>query len=185
MELLYEEGGPVHVIQAPLWEPARAVDRRDHLLVALTPLSIQDRGKRGLSWQLGQLYGVVDTGLITSKLLYRGLKRGMHVGDSPDAAPHKMAATWPAPRDAQLVMERGEGRLEFKAAPAGHVFCAYISPNQMLTEFPSVYGWLERWHWVVGDNDAPGAPIGWKERYDESVWPTPLRHNGYSKEAEV
>lgn len=71
---------------------------------------------------------------------------------------------------AELEADKFEPILRYVAAPANRVFVVYISPNEMLSQFPDVYGWAEHWAWVAADPSLKGAPIDWETRYDEKIW---------------
>jgi hypothetical protein len=96
----------------------------------------------------------------------------MYVRDNKAADKHKLALTWTANRDAELVGGEFASTLRFVPAPSNRVFVVYVSINEMLTEFPDVYGWAEHWAWVGAAADLPGAPVDWNTRYDRKVWPS-------------
>lgn len=79
-------------------------------------------------------------------------------------------ATWAAPRDAKLVGDEFNPSLQYFDAPANGVFAVYISPNEMLTDFPDIYGWAEHWAWIAADPTVSGAPIEWNSRFDAKIW---------------
>lgn len=174
LQLLEQPGGHVYVAHAPVWDrSSTTLQGRDHLLIGVTPKTLRAHAERGLSTYIGQLYGVVVPGLINTRFLFRGFKRGMRVGDDGEAASKKLAATWIQGRDAKLIGPRSNPELEFTDAPANRVFAVYISPNEMLTEFPLIYGWAEHWTWIASDPEKAGAPIDWGSRYDEELWAAP------------
>lgn len=172
MQLLSQPGGAVLVAQAPCWESeSSTLDGRDHLLLGRMPKDISRSSEQGLSWYLGQLYGVVCPGLIFAQHLFEGLRRDMRVDVDGNAAKLKLAATWVQPRDARLIgNDQFNMDLEFFPAEPDRVFCVYISRNRMLKEFPHIYGWLEHWTWISADPARPGAPIEWETRYDKEIW---------------
>jgi hypothetical protein len=169
VKLLQQTGGHVWVAEAPDWTGSGA----SHLNIAVHLPTVMSRASRGLTWQLGQMYGVVGTGLIMTRHVYKGLKRDMYVREDKDAAAKKLVATWAAPRDAELVGEEHNSYLSYVDAPAGRVFAVYISPNEMLTDFPDIHGWAEHWAWIAADPSVAGAPIDWNSRYDSRVWSSP------------
>jgi hypothetical protein len=116
------------------------------------------------------MYGVVAPGLIFAEHVFEGLRRDMYVRDDKTADKHKLAVTWTAKRDAELVGDKFSPTLRFVDAPPGRVFVVYISINGMLTEFPDVYGWAEHWTWVGAAPDLLGAPVDWNTRYDRKIW---------------
>lgn len=166
MNLQKQPGGHVWVAEAPNWTGSDA----PHLNIGIHPQTIIFDAGHGLSWKLGQMYGVLGPGLIMAQHVFRGLKRRMYVGEDKNAAAKNLVATWAPLRDAQLVGDRFNSVLQYVVAPTGRVFAVYIVPNEMLTEFPDIYGWTEHWAWIAADPDMPGAPIDWKTRYDAKVW---------------
>ncbi len=171
MKLVQQPGASVWVADAPDWTNSG----KSHLSIAIDLRSIADRAARGLSWQLGQLYGVVGTGLIMTRHVFQGLKRDMYVRMDTDAASKKLVATWPAHRDAELVGDPQNPQLRYVGRPNNRIFVVYISPNEMLTDFPDIDGWAEHWAWIVSDPLKIDHPIDWNARYDKKVWsrPTP------------
>ncbi|PPC87148.1 MAG: hypothetical protein CTY31_05055 [Hyphomicrobium sp.] len=130
----------------------------------------------GLTFYLGQLYGIVGPGLIFTQHLFEGLRRDMMVGDDGKAASRKLAATWTQARDAKLAGNDPHNlHLEHFPAEPNRVFCVYISRNEMLESFPEIYGWLEHWTWIAADPNVPGAPIDFESRYDRQLW-GPVSH---------
>jgi hypothetical protein len=162
------------IIDAPNWA---GLPNQDTLQLGLTKGSINARSERGQRFLLGQLYGVVNPGLILAKHVFKGLKRDMRVGGDAVAASCKLAITWDAKRDAVLDdgRDRGNPTLSFLPAPPERVFVVYISPNRMLEKFPSIYGWIEHWAWLGADPTLSGAPVEWETRYDEQLWTSPAR----------
>ena len=155
------------VADAPNWP---SIPGKDHLTIAVSKDGIKDRADRGLRWQLGQMYGIVGPGLIFAEHVFQGLRRHMYVRMDPNAAASKFALTWGAHRDAQLVGDEFNPTLEFTDPPPNRVFVVYISPNEMLSKFPDVFGWAEHWAWVAADVRLAGAPVEWNDRYDRKVW---------------
>lgn len=166
LEIAQEKGGPVWVAEAPDWTG----EVGKPLLIGITPDAVKLRTGRGLRHMTGQLYGVLGPGLIMAEHVFRGLKRDMRVRDDNNADAKKLAVTWAAPRDAVFAGGEFDGTLSFTPASKDRVFCVYISPNEMLQEFPSIFGWAEHWTWIAADPGTAGAPIGWRERYDSRIW---------------
>jgi hypothetical protein len=166
VELLKQLGGHVWVVDAPNWNGSS----KSHLRIAVYLPTVVARADRGLSWQLGQMYGVMGTGLIMARHVFQGLKRDMYVREDKDASAKKMVATWAAAHDAELVGDKSNSYLKHVPAPENRVFAVYISRNEMLTEYPEIDGWAEHWAWIAADPDCPGAPIDSDSRYDKKVW---------------
>ena len=171
MEFLRQPGGYVYVAEAPIWDRSNpTLIRNDHLVLGITKETLTTIASRGLSTPIGQLYGVVAPGLIHALHLFRGLKRGMMIGNNRDAAASRLIASWAQPRDARLVGTGQDPKLKYLDAPPNRVFVVTISMNEMLEGFPQIYGWIDHWTWVGADPDETGAPIEWKARYDERIW---------------
>ncbi len=167
MRLLKQPGGHVWIADAPNWA---GIPGKEHLTVAISKTGIKDRADQGFSWQLGQLYGILEPGLIFTQHVFQGLRRDMYVREDKNAAAKKFALSWVANRDARLVGDEYNPTLEFADPPPNRVFVVYISPNEMLQEFPDVFGWAEHWTWVAADGQLAGAPVEWNDRYDRKVW---------------
>lgn len=171
MELLKQTGGHVYIAEAPIWDnDCLNLLRNNHLLVGITKDRLGTIASRGLSMAIGQLYGVVAPGLILTQHLFRGLKRGMMIGDDRNAAAKMLVASWSQRRDARLVGDPHNPQLDYLEAPKNCVFVVAISKNERLIDFPQIYGWIEHWTWVAADPDEIGAPVDWNTRYDERVW---------------
>lgn len=167
MRLLAQPGGAVWVADAPNWQN---LPKRDCLTLGISTGSLQAKAGRGQSVLLGQLYGIVATGLIHTKFIFQGLKRDMRlIGSSHDAA-SKFAFSWLPNRDAYLDGDRSNPHLAFCGAPANRVFVVYVSPNGRPQDFPEIDGWLEHWTWIASDPEKIGAPVDWVERYDTCIW---------------
>ena len=78
------------------------------------------------------MYGVVAPGLIFAEHVFEGLRRDMYVRDDKTADKHKLAVTWAAKRDAELVGDKFSPTLRFVEASPGRVFVVYISINEEL-----------------------------------------------------
>lgn len=164
------EGGGLFTVDAPNF--AKEQDR-DCLKLGVLDARTLFRAEHGLSWQLGQLYGVVQTGLILTQHIFVGLRRGMLIAGDGEAAKEKMAFTWAARRDAQAVGDKFNLKIRYRDAPPNRVFCVYASPNKMLDEYPEIFGWLEHWTWLAANSELPGAPVEWQDRYDKKLWSAP------------
>jgi hypothetical protein len=166
VELLKQPGSHVWVADAPAWTG----DPKSSFRIGIWKDGIQFRADKGLSWQLGQMYGVVGPGLIFAQHVFQGLRRDMYVREDKEAAKAKFAVTWTANRDCELVGDKTHSTLKFTDPPPNRVFVVYISPNRMLTEFPDIFGWAEHWTWVGADSELKGAPVDHNARYDRKVW---------------
>ncbi|WP_223478394.1 hypothetical protein [Oricola indica] len=167
LTFLSQPGGNIWAAEAPDWTNSE----REVLKIGITGEAIEARASaRGQTWQVGQMYGVVGTGMIFTQHVFRGLKRDMFVGDDRKADRSKYAVSWAAPNDVRFAEDAQGGYLEYYPAPEGCIFVVYISINRMLVEFPDIFGWAEHWTWVDEDPGKSGAPVEWADRYEELVW---------------
>jgi len=97
----------------------------------------------------------------------------MYVRGDQRADLKKLAITWTQGRDASWVGDPFEGRPEYRPAPENRVFAVYVSPNEMLQDFPSIFGWAEHWTWLPADSRLRGAPIDFDARFEECLWSKP------------
>ena len=168
LELIKQPGGSVWVAEAPNW-----VDGGTPFLIGIMPDAIRNVAKRGFRNALGQLYGVLGPGLIMTRHVFQGLKRDMLVRNDSQADVKKLALTWDAARDGVYVGDAHTGALQYHGARPERVFGVYVSANEMLGDFPSVYGWAEHWTWIAADPTKVGAPIDYTTRYGEHLWTSP------------
>jgi hypothetical protein len=168
LELIKEPGGATWVAEAPDWIHSGAP-----LKIGIAQGAIKLRADRGLRHMVGQLFGVLGPGLVMAQHVFQGLKRDMYVRNDSHADVTKFAITWTHPRDAVFAGDPVAGRLEYLPAPKDRVFGVYVSPNGMLKDFPSIFGWAEHWTWIAADPNTVGAPVDWVERYDKRIWTKP------------
>lgn len=150
----------------------RSSDPHAILNLGISKSAITNRAQRGLSWSLGQLYGVVATGLINVEHIFQGLRRRLSVNGDGDADEKKYVFTWSAKRDARL---GDDGVLKFFPAPLDdhgreRVFFVIVSPNVQSEKFPDIFGWIEWWGWLPSHAAMRGAPVDYDSRYDSRIW---------------
>lgn len=168
LRLLSQPGGEVWVADAPNWINCAS---RDSLLIGISTKGVNNRARRGDRTQIGQMFEVLGTGMILAQNVYRGLRRDMFVGEDRLADQKKLAISWKANHDAYFAGDPNiDGHVIRKPAPPNSVFVVYVSVNEMLDDFPQIYGWAEHWTWVREDPRAPGLPVESETRYDELVW---------------
>lgn len=165
LELAKEPGGTIWVAEAPDW-----VEQGHPIKIGISQDAIRQHAGRGLRHIIGQLYGVLGPGLILAEYVFQGLKRDMLLRGDSHADVNKLAITWAAARDARFVGDPFAGGLEYLTAPPDRVFGVYVSPNEMLEDYPSIFGWAEHWTWIAADPETPGAPVGHRTRYDRQLW---------------
>ena len=124
VELLKQPGANVWIADAPNWTDDRT---RTNLTIAVSFQGIRSRADRGIRWALGQMYGVLETGLISAEHVFEGLRRDMYVREDMNAAKRKLAVSWAAKRDSELIGDRFAPTLRFVEAPVNRVFVVYIS----------------------------------------------------------
>lgn len=142
-------------------------DPHSTLRIGVSKERFLDRVRRGLTWEIGQMYGVMETGIILVEHVFQGLGRPMTVNGDPDADQSRLVFTWAAHRDAEIDRD---GSLTFHAAPMKSVFFVIVSPNTELVAHPGIYGWAERWGWLDAHATVKGAPVNFESRYDTRLW---------------
>ena len=123
---------------------------------------------RGQSWVIGELYGVLATGLISAQHVFQGAKRRMLVNGNGDADQSTYFFTWRANRDAQAVDKPTGLELVFYDAPVSAVFCVMVLANHDPAH-PEIFGWARNWSWLDADPLKIGAPEGWEDKYDRRI----------------
>lgn len=157
----------------------RSSDPHAVLNIGVPKSAIAKRAGRGQTWALGQMHGVLATGLINTEHIFEGFRRPMFVEDDMSADARKLAFVWTPSHDARMTPD-GHG-LERVAAPPNCAFFVHVSPNDQLVEFPEIFGWAEHWGWVdlsparspPSSPSVSGAPIDWETRYDRRLWSRP------------
>jgi hypothetical protein len=167
LNVLKSLGGEAWYAEAPDW---RSDDPHAVLRIGVSKHAISNKSKRGQTWALGQLYGVLLTGLISTTHIFGGLRRSMCIGDDMEADNKKLTFTWPARHDARLVENSGVWEISRIAAEVKTVFAVNVSLNSRESEFPNIYGWAEHWTWLDADEVLIGAPVDWETRYDSRLW---------------
>lgn len=142
-------------------------DPNSTLRIGVNKERFLDRARRGLTWEIGQMYGVLQTGMIFVEHVFQGLRRPMTVNGDSDADRSRLIFTWAAHRDAEITRS---GALTFHAAPLKSVFFVIVAPNREPSAHPEIYGWAERWGWLDAHATVRGAPIGFESRYDARLW---------------
>lgn len=166
---LVQPGGTIRVADAPDWINGSGTP----LKIGITDDAIRWGARVGMRVRIGQLYGVVGRSLIFAEHIYQGLKRDMYVRDDGQAAVKKLAMTWAQKQDAIWAGDATTGSVQMLDAPPNRVFVVYVSPNEMLQNFPDVAGWAEHWAWLPADGAIRGAPIDCDSRYDKEIWTAP------------
>lgn len=162
--VLMDAGGGVWCAEAVDY---RSVDPHAVLKLGISKNAILNRARRGQTWALGQLYGVVAPGLIMTDHIFQGLRRPMSVNGDSQADEAKLVFTWAARQDAQMTRE---GELRFVAAPIETVFFTIASPNGDRNQHPDIFAWIENWGWLQAHSTLSGAPTEYDTRYDARVW---------------
>ena len=127
---------------------------------------------RGLFSSLGQFLGIVEPGLIIAKHLFVGLKRFLYCDGRMDGDHEKMLYCWKPAHDYQWVGDPYSGRLKQFKPPDKAVFVVIVSKNEgkHKTDYPSIYGWINRWNWVDVDLSENDMPINYKTRYEKQIY---------------
>lgn len=166
MGYITQPGGTVLVCESPDWTGSG----KPHLNVAVSKEALSAKVGRNMRWHIGQLYGVVEPGIIFAQHAFRGLKRPMLVGDDHEADEKKVVLTWAAKNDAYLEGDAFNAYTRFEPAPLARVFGVIVTVNEMVTDFPDVYAWAEHWSWLQSSDSLAGAPKEWQDAYTEKLW---------------
>lgn len=128
--------------------------------------------ERGLFSQLGQFFGIVAPGLIIAKHLFIGLKRDLYCDERMDGDHGKMIYCWKPKYDCEWEGDPFRGGLKLFNAPDKSVFVVVMSKNdgQHKTNYPSIYGWINRWNWVDIDPSVDNMPINYDTRYEKQIY---------------
>lgn len=165
MPLLKQKGGTVFIAEAQDWR-----DQNDTIKMGIIMSQIDKRSDRSLKWMLGQLYGIIENGLINSVHIYQGLNRAMFVNGKADADTAKLVYCLKPNNDFTLTGDRFSPALEKSPKPDGdQVFALIISPNEDLTNFPDIVGWIEHWSWIDSCPADVNRPIDHETRYGQCL----------------
>jgi hypothetical protein len=127
---------------------------------------------RGLFSSLGQFIGIVAPGLIIAKHLFVGLKRCLYDDGRMDGDHGKRIYCWKPAHDYEWRGDGFYGGIEQLKPPNKAVFVVIISKNegQHKINYPSIYGWIDRWNWVDSDSMKDDVPINYKTRYGKQIY---------------
>lgn len=165
IEILNENGNIVYAVDG------LAEDRKTVAKFGILKPDLAKYPERGLLSGLGQFYGIVGPGLIMAKHLFLGLNRPLYCDGSMEGDCGKLIYSWNPVYDYEWAGGPSYGRLECLPAPRNSAFAVIVSKNVRHTkEFPSIYGWIERWNWIAADAYISDAPINWASRYREKVY---------------
>jgi hypothetical protein len=140
----------------------RSSDPHAVLKIGIPKARFRGPSARGHSWTIGQLYGVVATGLINVEHIFRGFRRPMCVDDDMSADQQKLAFIWTPRHDAKMSADGMS--IERVAAPPKCAFFVHVSPNDHLDAYPEIFGWAE--HWGLGGL----IPISLHRSIPDSYW---------------
>ena len=163
MEFIPTELGGYYHTRCPNFLRAEG---KTSLTIAISSAAMKRRCDRGMSTQLGQAYGIVNTGAILAKYAHRGLRRRMLVAGNKNADEEKYALILNPEHDARLSGPAENWEIVRIAAPEQQVFVLYLSENSMKSEYPDVDLWLEHWAWVDCDPNDPSQPYDYQTRYE-------------------
>jgi hypothetical protein len=158
--------GKLWISEARDW---RSSDPNAVLQIGVDKSELSSLAQQGLSWKLGQLYGIVSTGLISAQHVFEGAKRRMYVENDADADQKMLFFTWRALRDAKYKVPADHNEpLEFVNPPVSSVFFVMVSPNGQ-SQHTEVFGWARHWGWVEAHTAELGAPLDWENKYDRRL----------------
>jgi len=165
MAFLEQKGGTVFTAKACDWrDPDKAV------VLGMPMSQLNRRSERGLRWMLGQLYGIIEPDLIRPEHIYIGLNRAMYVNGDAEADATKLVYCLKPEFDFTLVGDKFSPTLQHRSTPeGGPVFAVIISPNEDLTNFPDIAGWIEHWSWVDSCPNDVSKPVDHDTRYRDKL----------------
>ena len=165
MAILEQKGGTVFTAKARDWR-----DSNKTVVFGMPMSQLNTRSERGLRWMLGQLYGIIEQDLINPKHIYLGLNRAMYVNGDAEADASKLVYCLKPKFDFTLAGDKFSPTLQHRSAPeGGPVFAVIISPNEDLTNFPDIAGWIEHWSWVDSCPNDSSKPVNHDTRYGDRL----------------
>ncbi len=170
MELLKQRGGYVWIAEAPNY---LGDGNSGSLNIGVSKSSVDKKFTRGNRWMLGQWYGIAQPELVSTRRIYKGLKREMYLDHNPDAAGEKLIFILSPASDCYLAGDKFNPYKQYCGAPEGCVFAIIVSVNRNLNDYPDIHGWAENWTWLPADPAVQHAPIDFKSRYDDEIWVKP------------
>lgn len=137
---------------------------------ALPSKDLQEYGRRGQGAKIAQFYKLVLPGLILTRHVFVGLRRGLFNDDNADSDTEKLVYTRKPTFDVEW--EGGKhGKVANKPPPAQAVFAVIVSPNiKHRDKFPEIDGYIGTWNWLREDTVLAEAPVDWVDRYDRKIW---------------
>ena len=164
MAILEQKGGTVFTVKAHDWR-----DVEQTVILGIPMQQVRTRAGRGLRHMLGQMYGIIEPEIITADHIFQGLNRAMCVNGDNKADAEKFAYCWTPKFDYVLFGDRFSPTLQHRSAPEKTVFVTLISPNEDLTNYPDIAGWIEHWSWVDACPQDSSKPIEHDERYSREL----------------
>ena len=147
------------------------IDKKEVKIGILKP-DLAKYAHRGLYSSLGQFFGIVAPGLIIAKHLFVGLKRALYCDGSMNGDYDKMVYCWNPAYDYEWEGDPFDGGLKKLKPPNESIFVVIVSKNegQHKIDYPSIYGWINRWNWVDADLSENDLPINYKTRYEKQIY---------------
>jgi hypothetical protein len=123
---------------------------------------------RGLRTKVAQYYGLVQSEMMLSQHLFRGLKRPLMLNGNKNADRDVMVYTWRPEADCIWAGSRFNGYVQRITPPPGVVFAVVVREEPENDQ--GICGSIEQWVWVRQDPLIEHAPVDWRERYGKRVW---------------
>lgn len=163
--LKYEKMGDgkfYYIIEGPSLE-----GNNTYVSYALSTETLKEYGGRRQFTMLQQCEKMVIPGLVLTKHIFQGLNRNLCCDDDMKGDSNKFVFSRKPAYDYGWANKK-----PFRDfSPPDKVFVVVISKNMKHSEkFPSIAGWIERWHWIDEDPDLLEAPIGWVDRFNKKIW---------------
>lgn len=163
----------VHCIDAPICHGPKGEILEDANVgtLGLLVTDLRQHASRGHSTAIAQFYGLLNSGLILTQHIFRGLQRPLLTAGDNGADKNKLIYSRKPSFDYRWSGTGTTGSLEQIEAPKSAVFVVFVSPNTRHRErFPSIDGWINHWTWIDEDDVLPQAPVGWVDRFEDKVW---------------
>jgi len=133
--------------------------------------TINRLGRLGLGTLLAQYRGIVNTGLIITQHAFQGVKRELFFDGSTHSDKDIVAYAWKHGWDYEFRGDPFNDPPTRLMPPSGKVFVVLISP--VTDGRQDIEGYIDHWSWVDESTDLPGAPVGWRDRYERRLWSRP------------
>jgi hypothetical protein len=124
---------------------------------------------RGLATVIAQYYGIVQSGLLSSQHVFKGLNRKLLDDEDVEAEEKVVVYSWRPLADYLWSGSLHNGMpIRIVPPPSGKVFVALARIDP--ADEDGIEGSIGRWNWVREDPRLPGSPVDWNARYGIKLW---------------